>query len=53
MSGRIFVETRRNGKSGLHQIDDPPHGKGYMLIPVDNELIDKVNTLDHNGHWER
>lgn len=53
MAGRIFVETRRGGKSGLTALPEPPQGKGYMIVPIDNELLDKVNTLDHNGHWER
>jgi len=53
MAGRIFVETVRHGRRGLEALDEPPQGKGYMVIPVDNELIDKVNTLDHNGFWER
>lgn len=53
MAGRIFAEVVRNGKRGLHQLPDPPHGKGYMIVPVDNALLDRVNELDGHGHWER
>jgi hypothetical protein len=49
----LYVKVQRGGKSGLQRLPEPPHGKGYMVVPVPNELIDKVNKLDHNGHWER
>lgn len=53
MSGKVFVEVVRGGKRGLQPLDDPPAGKGYIVVPIENQLIDKINTLDHNGHWER
>jgi hypothetical protein len=49
----LYAKIKRGGKTGLQRLPEPPHGKGYMVVPIPNELCDKVNKLDHNGHWER
>lgn len=40
-------------KGRFHQYPKPPKGHGYMVIPMPNEILDKVSRLEAGGHYER
>lgn len=52
MSTGIYIVRKHNGKNIAREIDPPPPGKGWLVVPIDCELHDKIARLDPDGYWE-
>ena len=49
----IMVRTKQ--KDGVKRdvwIEKPPEGKGFFIVYVDQQLLERVRKLYPNGYWE-
>lgn len=48
---RIFIETKKGDKVGYQELDAPPPGKSYIIVPIATELVEKTGRLEADGHF--